>query len=183
MVGQKHIHNKGIVLREYQPPPKEKKKLRVFFVNNIASLHHTKLTLDQGQMSWHQMKANSPCLIFYMSVIQIESLSLVVFEIFAKMAFLTFDLGPRSKVMTPDESLYDFLYISLIQMKSLSVIVFVIFAKIKISTFDLGGEHCTIHSLYLHSLYTKHRAVTITTCRYGYNHFVQLTNLLSTLII
>ena len=50
-------------------------------------------------------------MIFYMSVIQMNSLSLLVFEIFEKMAFLTSDLGPRSKVMASNESIYDFLYV------------------------------------------------------------------------
>ena len=77
-------------------------------------------------------------MISYMSVTQMKSLSLVVFEIFAKIAFLTSDLGPRSKVMAPNESPYMISYMSVIQMKSLSLIVFEIFAKIAFLTFDLG---------------------------------------------
>ena len=69
-------------------------------------------------------------MIFYMSVIQMKSLSLVIFGIFAKIAYLTSELGPRSKVMVPNESPYMISYMSIIQMKSLSLIVFVIFVKI-----------------------------------------------------
>ena len=41
------------------------------------------LPLDKGQRSWHQTKAHN----FMVSIIEMKSLSLVVFEIFAKMAF------------------------------------------------------------------------------------------------
>ena len=51
------------------------------------------------------MAANeSPYLISRVSTIQMESLSLVVFEIFEEKVHLNFDLGSRSKVMTPNES-------------------------------------------------------------------------------
>ena len=49
-----------------------------------------------------------------MSVIQMKSLSLVLFEIFAKIAFWTFDL-PRSKVTAPNEWPYMVSYMSVIQ--------------------------------------------------------------------
>ena len=49
-----------------------------------------------------------------------KSLSLIVCKIFAKIAFLTFDLDPRSKVMAPNESPYMISYMSIIQMKSIS---------------------------------------------------------------
>ena len=52
-------------------------------------------------------------MIFYMSVIQMKSLSLVVFVIFVKIAFLTFGLGPRSKVIAPNESPYMISYMSI----------------------------------------------------------------------
>ena len=48
----------------------------------------------------------SPYMVSYMSIIEMKSLSLVVFEIFAKIVFCL-DLGPRSKVMAPNESLYE----------------------------------------------------------------------------
>ena len=67
-----------------------------------------------------------------------ESLSLMHFEMYAKIAFLTFDLDPRSKVTAPNESAYMISYMSIIQMKSLSLIIFVIFVKIAFLTFDLG---------------------------------------------
>jgi len=57
-------------------------------------------------------------------------LSLIVFEIFAKIAFWPLNLGPRSKVMAPNESPYMVSYMSIIKMKSLSLAVFEIFAKI-----------------------------------------------------
>ena len=49
-----------------------------------------------------QMKAHNK--ISYMSAIQIKSLSLMVLKIFARKTFLTFDIGPRSKVILPNES-------------------------------------------------------------------------------
>ena len=68
-------------------------------------------------------------MISYMYIIQMKSLFLIVCRIFAKIAFLTFDLDPRSKVMAPNESLYMISYMGIIQMKSLSFIVCEIFAK------------------------------------------------------
>ena len=65
-----------------------------------------------------------------MCIIQMKSLSLIVCKIFAKIAFLTFDLDPRSKVMAPNESPYMISYMSIIDIKSLSLVVFEIFAKI-----------------------------------------------------
>ena len=69
-------------------------------------------------------------MISYMSAIQMESLSLMVCEIIAKIAFLTLDLGPRSKVMAPNESPYMISCMSIIQIESLSLMVCKINAKI-----------------------------------------------------
>ena len=69
-------------------------------------------------------------MIFYMYIIQIKSLSLIVSKILVKIAFLTFDLDPRSKVMAPNESPYMISYMYIIQMKSLSLIVSKILVKI-----------------------------------------------------
>ena len=66
-------------------------------------------------------------MISYMSTIQIKSPkspSLMDFEIFAKIAFLTFDLDPRSKVITPNESPYMTSFMSTIQWESLTLMVF-----------------------------------------------------------
>ena len=49
-----------------------------------------------------------------------------------KKTFLTSDLKPRSKVMTPNESPYMISYMSTIKRESLSIIIFEIFAKISI---------------------------------------------------
>ena len=46
-------------------------------------------------------------MVSYMFTIQMESLFLVVFEIYEKKAIWPFDLGSRSKVMTPNESPYN----------------------------------------------------------------------------
>ena len=64
--------------------------------------------------------------------------SLLQFDIFAKTVFLTFDLGPRSKIMAPNESPYMVSYMSIIEMKCLSLVVFEIFAKITFRPHDLG---------------------------------------------
>ena len=48
----------------------------------------------------------SPYMVSYMSTIEMRSLSLVVFEKIAKIAFRPHDLGSRSKVMAPSESPY-----------------------------------------------------------------------------
>ena len=53
-----------------------------------------------------------------------ESLSLIVFEIFDNKAYMTFDLGSRSNVMAPNESPYVISYMCTIQMEPLSLIVF-----------------------------------------------------------
>ena len=68
-------------------------------------------------------------MIFYMSVIQMKSLSLIIFVIYVEIAFSTSDLGPRSKVMAPNKSPYMISYMSVIQLKSLSLVVFEIFVK------------------------------------------------------
>ena len=52
-----------------------------------------------------------------------KSLSLIVCKILAKIAFLTFDLDLRSKVMAPNESPYMISYMSIIQMESLALMV------------------------------------------------------------
>ena len=71
----------------------------------------------------------SPYMISYMSTIQMESLSLIVFEIFEKNTHMTFDLGSRSKVMAPNEGPYMISYVSKIQMECPSLIVFEIFER------------------------------------------------------
>ena len=63
-------------------------------------------------------------MVSYMSTIQMESPSFMDFEIFAKIAFLTFDLDPRSKVITPNESPYMTSYMSTIQLESVPLMVF-----------------------------------------------------------
>ena len=108
---------------------KRGRKIQWFLSVNNTSHHHKKFTLDQGQRSCHQMKAHN-YVISYMSIMQMKSLSLIVFVIFEKIAVLTFDLGPRTKVMAANESLCMISYMSVIQMKSLSLVVFKIFAKI-----------------------------------------------------
>ena len=69
-----------------------------------------------------------------------ESLTLIVFEIFDNKAYMTFDLGPRSNVMAPNESPYMISYMCTIQMGSLSLIVFDIFDNKAYMTFDLGSR-------------------------------------------
>ena len=59
-----------------------------------------------------------------------KSLSIVVFEILAKIALRRRYIGPRSKVIAPNESPYMVSYMSIIEMESLSLVVFEIFAKI-----------------------------------------------------
>ena len=53
------------------------------------------------------------CMISFMFKIQMESLSLVVFEIFETKANFTRDLGSRTKVtkVTKLNPIYDFLYV------------------------------------------------------------------------
>ena len=58
-----------------------------------------------------------------MCLTQMKSLSLIVCKILAKIAFLTFDLDLRSKVMAPNESPYMISYMSIIQMKAIALIV------------------------------------------------------------
>ena len=52
----------------------------------------------------------SPYMVSYMSTIEMKSLFLVVFEIYAKITFYPLDSGPKSKVMTP-KPIYGFLYV------------------------------------------------------------------------
>ena len=66
-----------------------------------------------------------------------KSLSLIVCKIFAEIAFLTFDLDPRSKVMAPNESPYMISYMSIIQMKSLALMVTEI-----LPSFEKGIQKC-----------------------------------------
>ena len=68
-------------------------------------------------------------MISYMSAIQMESLSLTIFEIFDKIAFFDRGQRSRSKVTSPNESPYMISYMSTIQMESLSLVVFEIFEK------------------------------------------------------
>ena len=69
-------------------------------------------------------------MVSYMSTIELKSLSLVFIRIFAKIAFQPLDLGPRPKVMAPNQSKYMVSFMSTIEMKSLSLVVFEIFTKI-----------------------------------------------------
>ena len=71
-----------------------------------------------------------------MCIIQMKSLSLIFCKILAKIAFLTFDLDLRSKVMAPNESPYMISYMSTIQMESVSLVVFKIFEKKDHMTFS-----------------------------------------------
>ena len=64
-----------------------------------------------------------------MCLIQMKSLSLTVCKILGKIAFLTLDLGPRSKVNSPNESPYMISYMSTIQMESLTLVVCEIFEE------------------------------------------------------
>ena len=66
----------------------------------------------------------SLCMDSYMSRIEMTSPSLAVFEVSAKITFRTLDLGPRSKVMAPNESPYMVSYMS---MKRNEVSIFYIF--------------------------------------------------------
>ena len=61
------------------------------------------------------------------SAVQMECLSLVVYEIFEKNAHLIFDLECQSKFMAPYESSHMVLYMLIIQMEPLSSIVYEIF--------------------------------------------------------
>ena len=64
------------------------------------------MTFNLGSRSKVIAPNGSPFMISYMSTIQTECQSLVVFEIFEKKTFLTFDLYSRSNVMAPNESPY-----------------------------------------------------------------------------
>ena len=82
-------------------------------------------------------------MIFYISIIEMNSLSLAVFKIFAKIAFLPLDLGPMSKVMAPNESPYMVSYMSTIEMKFLTLVVIKIFVKLGTTS----KHRCRIKSL------------------------------------
>ena len=82
------------------------------------------LTFDLELRSKVVAPNESPYLVSYMFIIQMKSFSLMVWKIFAIIAFLTSDLDPRSKVMAPNESPYMISYMSLIQMKTLSLTFF-----------------------------------------------------------
>ena len=79
-----------------------------------------------------------------------KSLSLIVCKIFAKMAFFTFDLDLRSKVMAPNESPYMISYMSTIQMESLSLTLFEIFDKISFETEVKGQGQRSLHQMKAH---------------------------------
>ena len=64
-----------------------------------------------------------------MSTIQMESPSLMDFEIFAKIAFFSFDLDPRSKVIAPNESPCMISYMSTTQMESLALVLCMLFEE------------------------------------------------------
>jgi len=65
-------------------------------------------------------------------------LSLVVFEIFPKIAFWPLNLGLKSYVMAPNESPNLVSHMSIIEMMSPSLAVFKVFAKIRFWPLDLG---------------------------------------------
>ena len=56
------------------------------------------MIFDLGARSNAMVPNESTYMISFMSTIQMEPLSLIVFEIFVKNAYLTIDLEPRSKV-------------------------------------------------------------------------------------
>ena len=62
---------------------------------------------------------------------------IIVSKILVKIAFVTFDLDSRAKVMGSNESPYMISYMCIIQMKSLTLIVSKILVKIGFVTFDL----------------------------------------------
>ena len=99
---------------------------------------------------WVKVKGHgtneSPYMVFYMSIIKMKSLSVVVFEIFAKIAFWPLDLGPRSKVMAPNESPHMVSYMSVMQMESLTLVIRDIFEKKIRSKWVFGEQGATIHS-------------------------------------
>ena len=74
----------------------------------------------------------------YMSTREMKSLSLIVFEIFVKIAFWPLDLGPRWKIMAPNKGPYMVSYMSIIEMKSLALAIMDIFAKITLWPLDIG---------------------------------------------
>ena len=79
---------------------------------------------------------------FYMSTIQMEPPSFIIFEISEKNVCQTFDLGLRSNFMPPNGNLYMYMdsYISRIQIKTLSLVFFEIFMTKVYVTFDLGSR-------------------------------------------
>ena len=70
-----------------------------------------------------------------------------LFEIFAKIAFWPPDLGPRSKVMAPNESPYRVSFVLVIEMKSLSLVVYEIFVKIAFDLLTLGQGQRPWHQI------------------------------------
>ena len=82
------------------------------------------MTFDLGSRSKVMAPNESPYMISYMSTIQMESLSLIVFEIVEKNAHMTFDLGSRSMFIAPNESPYMISYMFTIQIEPLSLIFF-----------------------------------------------------------
>ena len=77
------------------------------------------LPLDLGPRSKVMAPNESPYLVPYISTLEMKSLSLIVFEIFAKIALWPLDFGPRSKVMTANKSPFMVSCMSVIEMKSL----------------------------------------------------------------
>ena len=63
----------------------------------------------------------------------------MAFKILVKMTFLTFDLGLRSKAISPNESPYMNFYMSTIKMEPPSLTIFEIFDKNVHLTFGLGS--------------------------------------------
>ena len=79
------------------------------------------LTLTPGKRLQHQMNVQ----IWFLICLQYKwSLHPLWIWIFIKIAYLTFDLDPRSKVITPNESPYMTCYMSTIQLESLTLMVF-----------------------------------------------------------
>ena len=96
--------------------------------------------IDLGPRSKVISPNESPYVISYRCTIQMKSLSLIVFEIFAKMTFLVIDLRPRSKVISPNESPCVISYMSTIQMEALTLVVCEIFEEKCLFDFSRSSE-------------------------------------------
>ena len=77
--------------------------------NGVPISRKTNLTFDLSRSKVMAPKENL-YMISSMATIQLKSLYLIVFEIFDKKAYMTFDLGSGSKVMAPSESQYTIFY-------------------------------------------------------------------------